>query len=522
MKRIGKYRILGLLGRGGMGVVHKAMLPVAERVVAVKLLRPTDILLDVAGKDALVEQFLREVRTMAGFEHPNLAQVLDCDWHEGWPFMVMGYHCMNLGLAIGESYRVEARSRRLRVDKAVDYALQTLEGLRRLHHAGVIHRDVKPYNLLLTRDDRVQIIDFGLSRLRGETSGAPRGVKVGSPFYAAPEQEADPESADQRADLFSWAVTLHRMLTGCLPACVLDDADDAGDADANGVAAAVGPESAPEWDAFFDQAMARDPKDRFQNAEEAGVALKNLHRRFQKRLEAVCQLPEEEPPAPPPANARSEAAPALERPRSEPRKVRQSEAAEVFGLDELARPLPRFFAHIPPQALTLAPPQSLAQGLLQTLPHALPQALAQDLPQDLARPRRQAFAQTLVQPARKLEASALTVRDPATGLVWERSGSTYPMTWPEARESVERLDREGFAGHKGWRLPTLNELATLATPADGPRSFCLEEVFDPTQAILWSADRKSFVSAWFLHAALGFVGAQDFTCHFWRRAVRSE
>jgi Protein kinase domain/Protein of unknown function (DUF1566) len=216
MNTIGRYQVVGRLGRGGMATVYKALAPVTGRLTAVKLLRPRDVLLDLVGEEQLCRTFLEEARVMGGLDHPHLARILDCDFHQGRPFFVLEYYAHSLGSFIGESYRVEAPSRLVSLGKTRDYLCQALLGLERLHFAGVVHRDIKPYNLMITSDDRVKIIDFGLSRVRGEESVRPPGMQVGSPFYAAPEQERTPEAVDGRADLYSLAVMALRMLSGRL------------------------------------------------------------------------------------------------------------------------------------------------------------------------------------------------------------------------------------------------------------------------------------------------------------------
>ena len=125
---------------------------------------------------------------MAGISHPNILAILDADDGAGQPYYVMDYHCNSLGQEIGETWRTDRPSRPLPVERAVSCSLQILKGLSRLHHAGIVHRDIKPFNILLTAEDQVKICDFGLSRRRGEKFGAPATLKVGSPFYAAPEQ----------------------------------------------------------------------------------------------------------------------------------------------------------------------------------------------------------------------------------------------------------------------------------------------------------------------------------------------
>jgi serine/threonine-protein kinase len=115
---------------------------------------------------------------MAGLRHPNIVAIWDFHESEDLTFLVMEYFCNNLGVIIGETYRVEEPSRIVSVDKAIHYTRQTLEGLSRLHQAGIIHRDVKPYNILVTDEDTAKITDFGLSKRAGrrpQSSGCQGG-----------------------------------------------------------------------------------------------------------------------------------------------------------------------------------------------------------------------------------------------------------------------------------------------------------------------------------------------------------
>lgn len=167
MKWIGRYRVQGLLGKGGMGRVYKVVHPTIGRNLALKCLEPAEPLKRLLGAARLRDLFADEIRRMAGISHPNVLGILDADVDAPRPFYVMDYHCNNLGQEIGETYRTEAPSRPLPVERAVTYSLQILEGLTRLHHAGIAHRDIKPFNILLTDDGQVKICDFGLSRRRG-------------------------------------------------------------------------------------------------------------------------------------------------------------------------------------------------------------------------------------------------------------------------------------------------------------------------------------------------------------------
>ena len=318
-KTIGRYEITGRLGRGGMGMVYKAKAPVTGRIVALKLLDPRDdLLLHLAGEDHLRQIFLEEARVMGAISHPHIAKVVDCGEDNGQPFIVLEYFAHSLGSFIGESYRVEQPSRTISVARAVQYLLQTLAGLERLHFSEIIHRDIKPFNLMITNDDRIKIIDFGLSRIRGEEKLKIPGMQVGSPFYAAPEQAIRPEAADERADLYSVGVLAYRMLTGHLPTMVegclqppsryRDDLNEA-------------------WDALLLKSMATQPSERFSTAAEMHWAFEGVYADWVRASKAGCQLRDNFRK---PDSGRQV--------RAEPKRIMYKDVREELGLDELMRP----------------------------------------------------------------------------------------------------------------------------------------------------------------------------------------
>lgn len=322
MPAIGKYQIRGLLGRGASATVYKARLPVVERLVAVKVLTPDETLLALLGETELRARFTAEARLLAAIEHPRLAAVLDYDIDaRGRPFYVMDYFCQNLGALLGETYEAERPSRLVPVERAVRYALQILEGLARLHDAGYLHRDVKPFNVMLDAEDQVKLIDLGLSTLRGEIRPGPKNLKVGTPLYSAPEQEADPAGADERADLYGLGVTLWRMLAGRLPAETHAERRPA---------SADNPLLDAAFDTFLCRAVHPDRAQRFPSAKDMARELATLFSGWQSRLTQACRLTEP-PAAPLPAPARP--------PRATPLKVSRAAAGRTFPMDALGRPL---------------------------------------------------------------------------------------------------------------------------------------------------------------------------------------
>ena len=453
MKRLGKYEVRGLLGRGGMAKVYKVALPTLGRLAALKLFQPRPELLLLVSEDELRKRFKEEARIMASLRHPNLLEVWDWDEHQGRPFYVMDYLCRNLSAVIGESGDLEEPTRILTIEEAVDYGLQILAGLDRLHAAGLVHRDVKPGNVLLTAEDQVRLGDFGLARSGMMQEHEPANLKVGSPYYAAPEQEEDPEQAGPRADLYSTGVTLLRLLTGRVH---LEPGQKP---------SGLNPDLDGEWNDFFRQALDPVPNKRFASAESMAGALQRLAEAWQKRKEVACALALYQPPMAAPGARRAAAI-----------KISPSKARQAFGLNREWRP------------------RAFAGGGLQELGLELGLELG---------------------PERGPE----VLFDPATGLAWQRQGSRYPITWPEARAYCQRLAADEWAGMSGWRLPTVDELLSILRPPARAADLCLASAFSPRQRWLWSLDRASFISAWYVSVDMGFVSWQDFSCTFYARAV---
>jgi hypothetical protein len=447
LKTIGKYEIKGMLGRGGMGVVYKALLPIVKKIVALKMLAPHPTTLGLLGEGEVRRRFVAEAETMASLRHPNVVDVLDFDYQGGRPFFTMEYYYRSLGSIIGETYRTESPSRVLSLDKAIHYTRQILTGLSRLHRAGIVHRDIKPFNLLVTEEDRLKIGDFGLSRLRGERTGPPSGLMFGSPFYAAPEQEKEPDRVDARADLYPVGIILYRMLAGRLPG---EDAPPVSECH---------PDVDQSWDRFVEKAIQEDPDKRFASSDDMREELERLTAIWIGKKAELCRMavpldvPMDLGTAPPVA--------AL---RAIPVRVNPMQASRVFDCDGLFRP------------------RTKREGRFRIFRDAI-------------------------------------VLDSLNGLAWQKGGSEDPLDWLEARAYAERLDASALGGFSGWRLPTVNELFTILKPAVHGATDCLDGPFDRDRTWLWSADRRSFVAAWYVNVELGFATWGDFTCRSYVRAV---
>jgi hypothetical protein len=261
-----RYEILGPLGAGGMGVVYKALHRHMDRVVAVKLLHRR-----LTGRPGFAERFASEVKALARLNHPNVVAAYDADRAGELHFVAMEY-------VEGESLDAVVRRRGpLPPAEACGLVRQAAAGLQHAAEHGIVHRDVKPANLLLTRSGVVKVVDFGLSRLAhdAEVAAGSAPPVVGTPEYMAPEQARHPDRVDTRSDLYALGCTLYFLLAGrppfrgpgVLPVLLAhqDTAPPPIREVCPGVPAAVA--------AVLDRLLAKDPAARFATPAEAADAL---------------------------------------------------------------------------------------------------------------------------------------------------------------------------------------------------------------------------------------------------------
>ena len=199
---ISHYRVQEKLGAGGMGIVYKAEDTKLDRTVALKFLHPGS--LDDADSR---KRFLYEARAAAALNHANICTVYEIDETAG--FLAIEY-------IEGETVEAKRNRRPLPIDEVLDIAIQVCDGLQAAHEKGIVHRDIKSANIMITAKGQAKIMDFGLARLASRTRITRQGASPGTPAYMAPELfEAD--QADERSDIWSLGVLFYEMTAGRMP-----------------------------------------------------------------------------------------------------------------------------------------------------------------------------------------------------------------------------------------------------------------------------------------------------------------
>ncbi|HIQ19687.1 MAG TPA: PEGA domain-containing protein [Planctomycetes bacterium] len=289
---LGEYVVLDRIGAGGMGQVFRARHRQMDRVVAVKVLPP-----DAMGSAEAIKRFRREMRAAAKLMHPNIVAAYDAGEHQGIHYLVMEW-------VDGKDLAQVTKQRgTIPVPEAVGWILQAARGLEYAHQLGVVHRDIKPGNLLLDRQGTVKVLDMGLARMfegREETAASrltATGQVMGTIDYMAPEQSEDTHHADARADIYSLGCTLYRLLTGRSPYA----ADSLvgillahRDAPIPSLRAAR-PEVSAELDAVFQKMLAKRPEDRYQSMAEVITALEACLSEVEQPASAVAQGARKDP-----------------------------------------------------------------------------------------------------------------------------------------------------------------------------------------------------------------------------------
>ena len=265
--KLGNYRILEKIGAGGQGTVYKATDTKLGRAVVIKVLPP-----ELTVKEANLKRFEREARLASALDHPNICTIFDLNDIDGVHFIAMQF-------VDGKNVRELVNGRPLDLRSALSITIQVADALAAAHSRGIIHRDIKAGNVMVTPSGQVKILDFGLAKLMDE-SGSLGGIhhtdltEVGIPYgtatYAAPEQ-ARGERVDARADIFSTGVLLYEMLTGIWPfqgKTSVDVRHSVLHSDPLPLSEARPGGAPPRMQAILDRTLAKDPKQRYQKVGE--------------------------------------------------------------------------------------------------------------------------------------------------------------------------------------------------------------------------------------------------------------
>ena len=275
-KTLRNYQITEKVGAGGQGAVYKAIDSKLGRTIVIKVLPP-----ELTAREANLKRFEREARLASSLDHPNICTIFDLDEVDGVHFIAMQH-------VEGKNVRQLVAGRPLELKSALQIALQVVDALAAAHNRGIVHRDIKSGNVMVTPSGQVKVLDFGLAKLLDEGEAATSGIhhteltEVGVPYgtatYAAPEQ-ARGDRVDKRADIFSTGVLLYEMLTGSWPfrGKTTIDVRHAVLHDAPTPISELRPSPIPErLQQIIDRALAKEPRDRFQKMEDFRDELRHV------------------------------------------------------------------------------------------------------------------------------------------------------------------------------------------------------------------------------------------------------
>jgi serine/threonine protein kinase len=272
--KIGKYDVIDVIGRGGMGVVYKANDPHLDRAVAIKMITS-----GFAENPAQLKRFFVEAKSLASLVHPNIVTVYDLGDFGGNPYLVMQY------LEGEDLDSVLAARRPLSLLDKTNIIIQVCEGLSYAHQRNVIHRDIKPANIMLSKDGGIKIFDFGIAKMGDQSVTKSASQIVGTLYYMSPEQ-VNGQPVDGRSDLFSTGVVLYQMVTSHLPfegesttTTLLKITREPPPPLKNFLT--VYP---PELEAILLRALAKDREERYQSADELAMDLRQMQGHLKQEL----------------------------------------------------------------------------------------------------------------------------------------------------------------------------------------------------------------------------------------------
>jgi serine/threonine-protein kinase len=279
ISRLGRYEILSELGQGAMGVVYKATDPLIDRVVAIKTI---NLGLAQEEKEEYEARFYQEAKAAGRLSHPNIVTIYDVGKSGDVAYIAMEF------LQGREIRDVLDDGEKLPVAQVLDIVSQVALGLAYAHEHGIVHRDVKPSNIMMIRDGHVKITDFGIARMESAAVRTQTGMVLGSPKYMSPEQVMG-KLIDQRSDIFSLGVMLYEMLTGKAP-FVGENVNAIMYQTLNGVPpppSTVNPDVPDMLNFIVAKALAKSLDDRYQSAKDMANDLRACRDSLPRSSEAV-------------------------------------------------------------------------------------------------------------------------------------------------------------------------------------------------------------------------------------------
>lgn len=202
----GKYRIIKEIGRGGMAVVYEGLHLVLDKKVAVKVLHSR-----LGVDEAFRQRLIREAKAAAKLDHPNIVQVYDAEMSDECDYIVMED-------VEGKDLKTIIETEgALPIGRILNIAIQVADALRCAHEQGIVHRDIKPQNILIGKDDKVKVTDFGIARATGSSTITLTGTTIGTPEYMSPEQAEGERELDKRSDIYSLGIVMYEMVSGKVP-----------------------------------------------------------------------------------------------------------------------------------------------------------------------------------------------------------------------------------------------------------------------------------------------------------------
>ncbi|HEY3935812.1 MAG TPA: serine/threonine-protein kinase [Bryobacteraceae bacterium] len=267
---VGDYRVIGIIGAGGMGTVYKVQHLISDRIEAMKVILP-----DLIESPELADRFMREIKVQARLSHPNIAALLNALRIDNQLLMVMEY-------VDGATLHSQLRQGVLTTAAGTDIAIQVLNALAYAHAQGVVHRDIKPANIMFTSGGMAKLMDFGIARSLSDQHLTRTGAAVGSVHYMSPEQVRGGE-IDGRSDLYSVGILLYEMITGVKP---IDGESSWGVMNAHLTQIPRPPtvfneQLPPALSLATLKALEKNPADRFQSALEFSEMLGTIRSRWQ-------------------------------------------------------------------------------------------------------------------------------------------------------------------------------------------------------------------------------------------------